>query len=426
VAKTETHQIWPIPLAARRGLLHPAFAWSGFSSAFVSIVVGQKLQMDLGTVDALLASIIGSWLLFIYSGAIGFAGGRWGLNFQLMLAAVFGRAGAILPSLMFAGLVAGWFGFHVVLTMTVLSDWLGLSDTPVACSLLLGFMFAAPVISGISHGFNMTAVALPAMLLFAIIVFSRIVMPNWGVLLDGPLSGTLSFGTGVTIVFGMFVVSGTMTGDIVRYCRTGDEAVQVMAAGFVFSNLPFLILGVLVGAAQVDPTQLMWAGGALSYLLLTLVVISTLTTSDACLANASVTLKTAFPRIPWWLLSAGAALMGVMLALAGLTNRLSGWVMFLAAVAPPVGSIIVADYYVVRANIGFSRARDVRFNIAALIALGLSIVVSLIVWWYFSDFATPLIGAPLAGCLYLVLATLAPNELGVGLGRESSGAEAVD
>jgi cytosine permease len=174
-----------------------------------------------------------------------------------------------------------------------------------------------------------------------------------------------------------------------------------------------------------------WAGGALSYLLLALVVISTLTTSDACLANASVTLKTAFPRIPWWLLSAGAALVGVMLALAGLTNRLSGWVMFLTAVAPPVGSIIVADYYVVRANIGFFRARDVRFNIAALIALGLSIVVSLIVWWYFSDFATPLIGAPLAGFLYLVLASLvlaslAPNEVGVGLSRESSGAEAVD
>jgi hypothetical protein len=116
VAKTETHQIWPICLAARRGLLHPAFAWSGFSSAFVSIAVGQKLQVDLGTVDALLASIVGICLLYIYSAAIGFAAGRWGLNFQLMVGEVFARAGAILCTLTFAGFVAGRLGFHVALT----------------------------------------------------------------------------------------------------------------------------------------------------------------------------------------------------------------------------------------------------------------------------------------------------------------------
>lgn len=426
MSKAEKDEIWPIPLTARRGLLHPAFAWSGFSSAFASIVIGEQLQGGLGTIDALLASIIGSWLLFIYSAAIGFAAGRWGLNSQLMLTAVFGRAGAILPGVLLAGLVAGWFGFHVALTTTVLSQGFGLSGSPIGYIAILGILFAAPVISGISHGFNMTAIALPAMALFAVIVFGHAIAPSWNTLLDGSLNGTLPFGTGVCIAFGMFVVSGTMTGDIVRYCRTGNEAIQVMAVGFIFSNLPFLILGVLIGAAKVDLGQLFAGSSPLSLVLLALVFISHLTTCDACLANASVTLKSAFPSVPWAMLSGGAALFGVMLALSGTIGNLFDWATFLTAVVPPVGGIIVADYYVVRAHIGFSRARDVRFNAAALISLGISIVAALVIWRYFLNSVTPLVGAPLAGFLYLILAAVAPNELGVGLGRGTLGAEAVD
>ena len=426
MSNPEKEEIWPIPLASRRGLLYPAFAWSGFSSAFASIVVGKQLQVGLGTVDALLASVIGSWLLFIYSAVIGFAAGRWGLNFQLMLTAVFGKTGAILPGVLLAGLVAGWFGFHVALTTTVLSEGFGLSDVSVGYFFLLGALFAAPVISGISHGFNMTAIALPVMLLFAIIVVSQTIVPSRGTLLDGPLGGTLPFGVGVCIAFGMFVVSGTMTGDIVRYCRTGNEAIQVMAVGFVFSNMPFLILGVLMGAAKVDFAQLFAGSSALSLILLALVCISHLTTCDACLANASVTLKSAFPTVPWAVLSMGAAGFGLLLALGGMTGNLFDWATFLSAVVPPVGGILVADYYVLRTHIGFSRARNVRFNIAAMIALAVSIFVALLIWQYFMDYVTPLVGAPLAGFLYLVLAALAPNGLGAELGTESLGAEAVD
>lgn len=426
MSKPETSEISPIPLSHRRGLLHPAFAWSGFSSAFASIVIGGQLQAGLGTSDALLASVIGSWLLFIYSAAIGFAAGRWGLNFQLTLTAVFGRAGALLPGVLLAGLVAGWFGYHIGLTTQILADAFGPEATSTAAFLVIGVLFAAPVVSGLSHGFNLTAIGVPAMVLFAVIVFSRMVLPGWENLLDGPLGGSLSFGTGVCIVFGMFVVSGTMTGDIVRYCRTGNEAIQVMAVGFIFSNVPFLLLGVLISAAGIGFGQLFGSFGALSWLLLALVFISHLTTCDACLANASVTLKSAFPAVPWTVLSAGAALFGALLALGGIVSSLFDWAMFLTAVVPPVGGIIVADYYVVRAHIGFSRGRDVRFNTAALIALGLSVVTALLIWRFLADYITPLVGAPLAGFVYLALATIAPNGLGVGLGKESLGAEAVD
>lgn len=426
VTRIEGDDIWPIPLAARRGLLHPAFAWSGFSSAFASIVFGHRLQMELGTPDALLACVLGSWLLFIYSAAIGYAGGRWGLNSQLMLQAVFGRVGAILPGVVLAGLVAGWFGFHVSLTATMLAEALGRPGSAVPWSFAVGALFAAPVLLGFSRGFNLTAISLPAMLVFSALVLARWIVPGWTTLLDGPLTGTLSFGTGVCIAFGMFVVSGTMTGDIVRYCRTGNEAVQVMAVGFLASNMPFLILGVLIGAADLDPLQLLAAGTPLSLLLLSLVFLSQWITCDACLANASVTLKSAFPALPWPLLVAGAALAGIVIGLSGALDDVFAWATFLTAVVTPIGGIIVADYYVLRVQVGFSRARAVDTNLAALAALALSVSVTLAVWFFMLGALSPLLGAPLGGLLYLALAGIAPRELGAGLGRDTLGAEAVE
>ncbi|NHT75636.1 hypothetical protein C8J35_107273 [Rhizobium sp. PP-F2F-G38] len=115
-----------------------------------------------------------------------------------------------------------------------------------------------------------------------------------------------------------------------------------------------------------------------------------------------------------------------LLALGGIVGDLFSWATFLTAVVPPIGGIIVADYYVVRAHSVFLRGHEMRFNAAALIALGVAVAATLFIWFYLLDIVTPLVGAPLAGFLYLALAAIAPDRLGVGLGRGSLGAEAVD
>ncbi|WP_240975180.1 hypothetical protein [Paraburkholderia aromaticivorans] len=271
----------------------------GFSSAFASIIVGSYFQASLGTVDALFAATLGNWILFIYSAAIGFAAGRWGLSSQLVLEGVFGRWGAVIPGAMLGSLVTGWFAFHVALTASILASVLHLQSDLTLAIFVIGALFAMPVIVRISHGFNMTAITIPAMIIFAAIVFAHQLVPKWAVLLDGPIGGTLPFGTGVCIAFGTFVVSGTMTGDIVRFCRTGNEAVQATAFGFLLANLPFLLLGGLIAASGIRVNDLFTAGNALSWLLLALVIVSNWTTCDACLTNAGVTFKSAFPALPW-------------------------------------------------------------------------------------------------------------------------------
>ncbi|EIN02350.1 cytosine permease [Paraburkholderia hospita] len=416
----------PIPLPRRRGLIFPAFAWSGFSSAFASIIVGSHLQASLGTLDALFAATLGNWILFIYSAAIGFAAGRWGLSSQLVLEGVFGRWGAVIPGTLLGSLVTGWFAFHVAVTALILTAVLHLPGDSTLAICVIGVLFAMPVIVRISHGFNMTAIAIPAMTLFAAIVFAHQLAPKWAVLLDGPIGGTLPFGTGVCIAFGTFVVSGTMTGDIVRFCRTGNEAVQATAFGFLLANLPFLIIGVLVGASGIRVNDLFTAGNALSWLLLVLVIVSNWTTCDACLTNAGVTFKSAFPTLPWMGVAGAATLLGIFLAITDSVGDVSSWTLLLAAIASPIGGVIVADYYVLRVRVGFSRTRVAPVNLAALFATGAGMMVAFLCHRLIPGVVTPLISAPAAGCLYLVLSGIASHRLGADLGADSAGAEALD
>ncbi|SKC99719.1 Purine-cytosine permease [Burkholderia sp. YR290] len=416
----------PIPLPRRRGLIFPAFAWSGFSSAFASVIVGSHLQASLGTLDALFAVTLGNWILFIYSAAISFAAGRWGLSSQLVLEGVFGRWGAVIPGALLGMLVTGWFAFHVTITANILAAVLHLHGDSILAICAIGILFALPVIVRISHGFNMTAIAIPTMTLFAAIVFAHQLVPKWAVLLDGPIGGTLPFGTGVCIAFGTFVVSGTMTGDIVRFCRTGNEAVQATAFGFLLTNLPFLILGVLVAASGIQVIDLFTAGNALSWLLLALVIVSNWTTCDACLTNAGVTFKGAFPTLPWLGVAGAATLLGIFLALIHSVDDVSRWTLLLAAIASPIGGVIIADYYVVRVRVGFSRSRVAPVNLAALAATGAGVLVAALCHRLTPGVITPLISAPAAGCLYLFLSGIASQRLGADLGAQSAGAEALD
>jgi len=86
---------------------------------------------------------------------------------------------------------------------------------------------------------------------------------------------------------------------------------------------------------------------------------------------------------------------------------------------------IIADYYVVRGDKeGFSRARDIDFNWAAISAVVLGIIVG---WWVNKAYPTFLFGA--AGIatsfvVYVLLAKASPAALGAGVSARASGAEA--
>src|SRR5437773_10942964 len=74
----EEYHSKPVPLRARLGFRDPALVWSGFGIAYICAVIGGIIQQGLGTGDAILAILLGNFILFLYSAAIGYANGKWG------------------------------------------------------------------------------------------------------------------------------------------------------------------------------------------------------------------------------------------------------------------------------------------------------------------------------------------------------------
>jgi cytosine permease len=426
---TEEYHDKPVPLRARLGFKEPALVWSGFGIAYICAVIGGLIQQGLGTTNAILAILLGNFILFLYSAAIGYANGKWGMNFPLTVKEVFGRRGAIVPILIMAVLVTGWYAFQAWLTADILRVAFGLEGAVLVgvMAAIIAVIFGLPVIFGIKSMARLMQLALPGMLIFGLYYLFTKIVPAGMAIFDKAGDGKLAFMTGVGMAWSTFVVSGTMTGDIVRYTKTGKQAIWVTAVAFIFSNAPFMVLGALIAAAIPDPTvQYFFDQKTVAVLLplLVLAILSNWSTCDACLYNATMGYTNSIKGLNWRNAAILGTVIGVIAAGTGLIGNIVGWLILLGLVVPPIGGAISAVYYLVRGDAaGYSRTRDVDFNWAAIIAVLVGIGVG---WWVNKAYPNFLFGA--AGIatsfvVYLVLAKMSPG-LGAGLSNRATGAEA--
>ena len=424
----EFHSI-PVPLRSRLGFAAPALVWSGFGIAYICAVIGGLIQQGLGTSNAILAILLGNFILFLYSGTIGYANGKWGVNFPLTVQAVFGKTGAAIPILIMAVLVTGWYAFQAWLTADILRVALGLESglTIGILAAVTAVIMGLPVIFGIKWMANIMKVALPLMIVFAVYYLFTKVIPAGSNLFSGTGTGKITFMAGVGMAWSTFVVSGTMTGDIVRYTHTGKQAVWVTAVAFVFSNAPFMVIGALISAAINDPnvTYFIQAGSTLALTALVgIAILSNWSTCDACLYNATMGYTNAIPGLNWRNAAIVGTIIGVIAAGTGIIGNIVNWLILLGLIVPPIGGAIIADYYVVRGEKGFGVLRTARFNWAAIISVIVGILVGYYVNQTFPNFLFGAAGIASSFVVYTILAKAAAKSLGAELTSMPSGAEA--
>ena len=419
----------PVPLGNRLGFAEPAWVWSGFGIAFICAVIGGQIQQGMGTVDAIFAILLGNFILFVYSALIGYPSGKWGINFPLAVRYVFGRAGAVVPVIVLALLVTGWYAFQAWLTADILRVAFGLEGAVVVgiIALIAGIVYAIPVIFGIRQMALVRKVAIPAMVIFAAYYLITRVFPAGGSIFEGEGSGKIAFWTGVGMAWATFAVSGTMTGDIVRYSRTGNQAVGVTAVAFMFSNAPFMVIGALISATITDPgTVYFFDQKSLAVLipLVVLAILSNWSTCDACLYNAAMGFTNSIPGFNWRKAAIFGSIIGLIAAATGFISDIVVWLLTIGLLVPPIGGTIIADYFVVRGDKGFAVERKAAVNWAAVIAIVVGVVLGYIVNERYPTFLFGITGLVSSFVVYVILAKAAPAAMGADLGEESTGAEA--
>jgi cytosine permease len=428
-AHEDPYQSKPVPLSARHGFRGPALVWSGFGVAFISAVIGGLIQRGLGTVEAILAILLGNWILFVYSAAIAFASGKWGMNFSLTAKAVFGERGALAPIVSLALLCTGWFAFQGALAAQILCSVFGIEDLRLVTliAICVSAVFALPVIWDPKHLATVMKVALPTMILFAGYLIAKVAPQSWQ-LLERTGTGSMTFSTGVAMAWGTFVVGGTMTGDIVRFTKTGNQAVAVTAVAFLFANAPFMLLGALMHAASGAPgiEYLFDRSSSLLLPFTAIAILSNWASCAACLSIATLGFTNALRTLPWRMAGVASLIIAVLAIASQVTNALEAWLIWLGVVVPPIGAVITTDYFVVRRAEGFGAQRASSVNWAALIALLAGLTAAYCVKEADPALLFPAFGWFCAALCYIALSRLKPKALGAGLTDRASGAEAAD
>ncbi len=419
----------PVPLAQRLGFREPALVWSGFGIAFICAVIGGQIQQGLGTTNAILAILLGNFILFVYSALIGYPSGKWGVNFPLAVQYVFGRKGSIIPILILSVLVTGWYAFQAWLTADILRVAFDLEGVVVVgmIATAAGVIYAIPVIFGIRQMALVRKVAIPAMVIFAGYYLITRVIPAGGEILSREGNGSIAFLTGVGMAWATFAVSGTMTGDIVRYTRNGKQALGVTAVAFIFSNAPFMIIGALIAATIDNPDVVYFFDQKSLAVLIPLVVLAILSnwsTCDACLYNAAMGFTNSIPGFTWRRAAVFGSIIGLIAAATGFISNIVVWLITIGLLVPPIGGTIIADYYVIRREHGFRVGRESAVNWAAIVAVLTGVVLGYWIHVQYPNFLFGITGIVSSFIVYVVLAKLAPASLGAGIGTTPTGAEA--
>lgn len=331
-----------VPSQNRRSFWAVGFVMLGFTFFSASMSVGAKLGNGLNYSQYVWAVIIGGAILAVYTGSLGYIGAKTGLSFDLMSRHTFGRIGSYLPSALISFTQMGWFGVGVAMFGIPAAETLGISPWPVV--IIAGGLMTASAYFGIKAIEIVSFISVPLIAILG--SYSMIAAVNDG----GGLNAVFGQNQGMTtvtaigLVIGSFVSGGSATPNFTRFAKTTISAVITTVIAFFIGNTLMFSFGAVGGAftGKDDIFYVMMAQGLLIPALIVLGANIWTTNNNALyttgLGYANITGINKKPLV----LVAGV--IGTLGAL-WLYDNFVGWLSLLNATLPPIGAVLVADYF---------------------------------------------------------------------------------
>ncbi|ATG50438.1 cytosine permease [Brachybacterium vulturis] len=343
-----------VPRSERYGFVSVLLQWVGNSGSLSQFVLGATIGLSLGFWQAAAAFTLGAVLLEIVIFFVGFAGQREGLSMVMLTRFTgFGRNGSALVSLVIATSLIGWFGVQNGIfgtSMTALVGgpvWLWCIVSGVALTLLVMYGFKGML--------WISRIAVP--LFFGLIGYTIITTLSQHSLSElialPPPENELTIASAATIIAGGFMTGAIIAPDMTRYNNKGWHVAVQSGTSLVISEylvgLTGVLLGHLVGTADVTSIVL-GTSGAVG---LVIVVLATMKINDNNLYSGSLGIvsfvETVFgKRIHRGVVTVAFGLLGTLLSAIGFLDHFKDFLSLLGVAIPPIGGIIVAEYYLVR------------------------------------------------------------------------------
>ncbi|HEY9641227.1 MAG TPA: cytosine permease, partial [Coleofasciculaceae cyanobacterium] len=221
---------------------------------------------------------------------------------------------------------------------------------------------------------------------------------------------SLSFSAALAVVIGTFISGGTQATNWSRFADSAKNAVGSTLAAFLLLNGLLVFTGAfctLVYGSE-DLIQAMAKQGLLFWGLL-LLILNVWTTQDNTIYAFSMAGANFFRVRKRTAFVLGGATLAYFLALSGIYNQIIPYLVFLGSVIPPVGGIIMVDFWLKhRGEFPALETPQPAFNWAGII----SYVAAATIAFLSGQFAwgvPPINGIIVAVVLYAVLMNVIPQ-----------------
>ena len=332
-----------VPAKARKSFPAMFFIMLGFTFFSASMSVGAKLGNGLNLSGFVWSVLLGGAILAVYTGLLAYIGSDSGLSFDLLARRAFGVRGSWLPSAMIGLTQIGWFGVGVAMFAIPAAEVLHVPAWLLVA--VAGICMTGSAYFGIRGMEIISYISVPLITVLGVYSMTTATAAGGGLAaVFAKNAGSLSVFSGIGLVIGSFVSGGTATPNFTRFAKNNRIAVVTTIIAFFLGNSLMFAFGAVGGAftGKDDIFYVMMAQGLTLPALLVLGA-NIWTTNDNALYSGGLGLSniTGIRKRPMVL---AAGVIGTVSAIWLYWNFVS-WLSFLNATLPPVGVILVLDFF---------------------------------------------------------------------------------
>ena len=406
----EDYPLSAVPLNARKSIWSLAPLLMGFTlysgTLFAGGLVGPAYRFFPDLVGLI---IIGNLILGVYATALGYIAANTGLSTVLMARFSFGSIGSRWVDFILGFTQIGWYAWGSALMADLLNK---LAGVPASWNWLTILFFTYFFCSTAYIGYRamdwLSRIAVPAML---ILMFWSLTIALGKV---GGFEGLqaivptkpMPWGEAMTIIVGTFISGGTQATNWSRFAKSGNTAAISTMAAFFFANGFLIFCGAFCALvySNEDIVQVMVLQGLLFWGLV-LLFLNMWTTQDNTIYAFSVAGAHMFRTSKRHLFVLGGATVALVLAWGGIYKMLVPFLILLGTFIPPVGGVIMADYWLHRRG-RFPSLEEPQpaMNWAGIIAYVIASAIA-----YLTPGIKPINGIIAAVILYFVLSKVIPQ-----------------
>jgi len=351
--RSEDYPLSPVPETGRKSLISLAPILAGFTlysgTLFAGGLVGPSFQFWPNLVGVIL---LGNLILGLYAAFLGFIAAKTGLTTVLMARFSFGNVGSRWVDFILGFTQVGWYAWGSALMAQLLNS---LAGVPASWNWLIILFFTYAFCSTAYFGYKamdwLSRLAVPAMVLLMVLSLSVAggEVGGWAGLQALEVTDPLPLGAAITIIVGTFVSGGTQATNWSRFAKSGRVGFIATLIAFFLGNGFLIFSGAFCAKVYGEPdiVKVMAQQGLLVWGLV-LFFLNMWTTQDNTIYAFSIAGSNMFRTSKRTLFVLGGATFALILAWGGIYEMLVSYLILLGTFIPPIGGIIMADYWINR------------------------------------------------------------------------------